>query len=46
MCGPVMASTIDIIVDSYDLHSIVERSRSTDSIDDSDIVMVDTIAAK
>lgn len=46
MCGPVMASTIDIIVDSYDLHPIVERSRSTDSIDDFDVVVVDTIAAK
>ena len=46
MCGAIMGSTIDILVDSYDLRSVVERSRSTDSTEDPSVVVVDTIAAQ
>ena len=46
MCGPVMASTIDILVDSYDLHSVVARKRNTEANDEPDVVVVDTIAAQ
>lgn len=46
MCGPIMANTIDILVDSYDLRSIVARTGSTDAINDPDVVLVDTVAAQ
>ena len=46
MCGTIMGSTIDILVDSYDLRSVVERSRSTDSTEDPSVVVVYTIAAQ
>lgn len=46
MCGPIMTNTIDILVDSYDLRSDVARNGNSDAIDDSDVVIVDTVAAQ
>ncbi len=41
MCGPIMANTIDVLVDSYDLRSILVR----DYEDPEDVVeVVDTVA--
>ena len=46
MCGPIMASTIDIIVDLYDLRSIVARNSYMESVEEPDVVVVDTVAAQ
>lgn len=46
MCGPIMASTIDILVGSYDLRSVVARNKNTEANDEPDVVVVDTIAAQ
>ena len=44
MCGSIMASTIDILTDFYNLHYVVVPS--TESFDEQDVVVVDTIAAQ
>jgi len=46
MCGPIMANTIDILVDSYDLHSVVARSRKIETVEEQDVVVVDTVVAQ
>ena len=46
MCGPIMASTIDILVDSYDLRSVVARNINMEESYEQDVVVVDTIAAQ
>ena len=46
MCGPIMASTIDILVDSYDLHSVVARSKKIETVEEQDVVVVDTVVAQ
>jgi TPR repeat protein len=38
MCAPIMASTVDIIVDSYSLHSVVAQSRNMESVEEPDAV--------
>lgn len=46
MCGPIMANTIDILVDSYDLRSVVARSRKIETVEDQYVVVVDTVVAQ
>ena len=46
MCGPIMASTIDILVDSYDLRSVVARSRKIETVENQSVAVVDTVVAQ
>ena len=46
MCGPIMANTIDILVDSYDLRSVVARSKKIETVEEQDVVVVDTVVAQ
>lgn len=46
MCGQVMGRTIDILVDSYDLRPVVARNGFSDSVEDLDVVVADTVVVQ